>query len=1049
VAITDDVRPVGQGAADVVLRRELLPTAREVEQGATAADAHFEQRPTSTKRSAKTLLSSYLQTFDPRTVRGSKFPLFVLAGMAMFQAWDDIVIGVAYPYLRADFAFNLAFIIVFTNLIGIVTDLFAPLIGWVADRFPRVWLVRAGAVILHGSSLIFALAGSFGGFLTSRGLALVGVGLIDPSKPPLTSDYYPPASRVRVFGFVGSATLVGVAIAPLLAGILIESISWRACVALFGGLGLLVSLGSFFLREPKRGYFDLIEAGLTPEEAEAAPRPKPLPFLEAFRVGYGIKTLRRVWWATVFMPATLFGQIYIFIHLAEQGYDARQSGVVLAAAGVAALLFVPFTGSVASRLVHTNPGRIMTLLGGVYVVQAVTLFGIAMFPSPVVAVVLVVPFMATTGFVVPGSQAVMSLIIPPSMLGQGLAIMLPFRLIARVAMLLVIVISPYLSRFVTGQSQSILLALVIPSVLAAIIISGGARTMAGDIRTARAMALASAESKESRLRGRNKMLICRDVEVTYDGTQVLFGVDFDVEEGELVALLGTNGAGKSTLMRAICGLQRASNGAIFLDGADITQQPAHLNARRGIVMVPGGHAIFPGLTVEENLRTAAWMYSANETYVAERTDEVLQLFPVLRDRLQTSAGNMSGGEQQMLAIGQALIMKPRLLMIDELSLGLAPAVIDTMLDTLRRLNAEGTTIVLIEQSLNVAMTIARRAVFMEKGEVRFDGPTEELMRRPELIRAVFMAGAVTGGSTARSRARQGESRERLLQVQDVAVSFGGVSALAGATLEVGPDEIVGIIGPNGAGKTSLFDVISGFVRPDSGAVLMNGTDVTASSPEVRAHLGLGRSFQNAQLFPSLTVRENIAVAMERAIKVKHPLLNALWLPKARQSERLVGRRVDGLIDLLRLGAYADKFVNELSTGTRRSVDIACIMASAPKMLLLDEPSSGLAQAESEALGPVIERLARDAGCSVLVIEHDVGLVSSISHRLYAMELGAVIASGSPSQVVSDPRVLSSYLAATEEVVARSDLNRILVPTYSATAEENGIVHDNGQDAPGD
>jgi branched-chain amino acid transport system ATP-binding protein len=405
-------------------------------------------------------------------------------------------------------------------------------------------------------------------------------------------------------------------------------------------------------------------------------------------------------------------------------------------------------------------------------------------------------------------------------------------------------------------------------------------------------------------------------------------------------------------MRAICGLQRASNGAIFLDGADITQEPAHLNARRGIVMVPGGHAIFPGLSVEENLRTAAWMYSADEKYVAERTEEVLQLFPVLRDRLQASAGNMSGGEQQMLAIGQALIMKPRLLMIDELSHGRAPAVIDTMLDTLRRLNAEGTTIVLIEQSLNVAMTIARRAVFMEKGEVRFDGPTEELMRRPELIRAVFMAGAVAGGATSRLRTRAlEESRERLLQVQDVAVSFGGVSALAGATLEVGPDEIVGIIGPNGAGKTTLFDVISGFVRPDSGAVLMSGTDVTTLTPEVRAHLGLGRSFQNAHLFPSLTVRENIAVAMERAIKVKHPLLNALWLPKARQSERLVGRRVDGLIDLLRLGAYADKFVNELSTGTRRSVDIACIMASAPSTARRSRSGPRRSSASSARTGP--------------------------------------------------------------------------------------------------
>jgi branched-chain amino acid transport system ATP-binding protein len=559
-----------------------------------------------------------------------------------------------------------------------------------------------------------------------------------------------------------------------------------------------------------------------------------------------------------------------------------------------------------------------------------------------------------------------------------------------------------------------------------ILISASA-TMARDMRAARAAALASDEAVKARRRGRNKMLICRDVDVTYDGVQVLFGVDFDVEEGELVALLGTNGAGKSTLMRAICGLQRAANGAIFLDGVDITQEPPHLNARRGIVMVPGGHAIFPGLTVEENLRTAAWVHSAEEGYIAERTEEVLGLFPALRERLHEQAGNMSGGEQQMLAVGQALIMRPRLLMIDELSLGLAPAVVETLLATIRRIHAEGTTVILIEQSLNVAMTIAERAVFMEKGEIRFDGPVADLMRRPELVRAVFMGGATTGSPLSRTLARTVEqAKERFLEVDDVHLSFGGVTALRGTSLHVMGEEIVGIIGPNGAGKTTLFDVVSGFVKPNQGTVSIGGVDVTGLPPDARAKLGLGRSFQNARLFPSLTVRENIAVAMERMVRVRNPVLTALWTPRVRQNERTIGRRVDALIDILGLGAFADKFVNELSTGTRRSVDIACIMASAPKMLLLDEPSSGLAQAETEALGPVLERVARDTGCGMLVIEHDIGLVSSISHRLYAMELGAVVASGPPDQVVRDPRVVSSYLAATEDVVARSDLNRLLL-----------------------
>src|SRR5207245_10312678 len=171
-------------------------------------------------------------------------------------------------------------------------------------------------------------------------------------------------------------------------------------------------------------------------------------------------------------------------------------------------------------------------------------------------------------------------------------------------------------------------------------------------------------------------------EVVYDGAQVLNGVDFDVEDGEIVALLGTNGAGKSTLLRAIAGIQEASSGAVFYDGVDITHAPPHLNAAGGVVLVPGGRAIFPSLTVEENLRTAARLYADDASYIRHRTEDVFTLFSVLRERLAQTAGSLSGGEQQMLSLGQALLMKPRLLMIDELSLGLAPQVVEQLLNAL-------------------------------------------------------------------------------------------------------------------------------------------------------------------------------------------------------------------------------------------------------------------------------------------------------------------------------------------------------------------------------
>jgi branched-chain amino acid transport system ATP-binding protein len=173
------------------------------------------------------------------------------------------------------------------------------------------------------------------------------------------------------------------------------------------------------------------------------------------------------------------------------------------------------------------------------------------------------------------------------------------------------------------------------------------------------------------------------------------------------------------------------------------------------------------------------------------------------------------------------------------------------------------------------------------------------------------------------------------------------------------------------------------------------------------------------MFPALTVREAIAVALELHIGVKNAVLAAAWMPSVRRSERRVARRVEALIDTVHLSAYRDKFVGELSTGTRRMVDMACIMAAEPRLLLLDEPSSGLAQAEVEVLGPVIRRLAREMGCGVLVIEHDLPLISGLADRLIAMELGAVIAEGSPESVIGHPDVVRAYLGASQSSIERS------------------------------
>lgn len=235
------------------------------------------------------------------------------------------------------------------------------------------------------------------------------------------------------------------------------------------------------------------------------------------------------------------------------------------------------------------------------------------------------------------------------------------------------------------------------------------------------------------------LLEARGINFSYGQLQVLFDVDLSVHEGEILALLGTNGAGKSTLLRAITGLGLPDSGSIRFAGEDITSVDAPERVRRGLVQVPGGRAIFPGLTVDENLRLGGYTLS-NDVY-AERRDMALELFPVLRDRLRQSADTMSGGERQMLALAKGLLLDPHCLCIDELSLGLAPVVVEQLIGVVSELKDRGVTMVIVEQSVNVALALADRAVFMEKGHVRFEGPATELLERGDLVRAVFLGGS--------------------------------------------------------------------------------------------------------------------------------------------------------------------------------------------------------------------------------------------------------------------------------------------------------------------
>ncbi len=259
---------------------------------------------------------------------------------------------------------------------------------------------------------------------------------------------------------------------------------------------------------------------------------------------------------------------------------------------------------------------------------------------------------------------------------------------------------------------------------------------------------------------------------------------------------------------------------------------------------------------------------------------------------------------------------------------------------------------------------------------------------------------------------------RVLAVRDIGVSFGGLDVLAEVSFDLHDAEILGFIGPNGAGKTTLFDAISGFV-PAVGRVWLRDVELTQRAPVERAEAGIGRSFQDARLFSAMTVLDTLRVADELSLRRVGVLASALGLAGGRRAEARATQNAVELIEILGLGSYRDKLVRELSTGTRRIVDIACLLTRRPDVVLLDEPSSGIAQRESEALGPMIRAIRDSLGCSVMLIEHDMPLLLSVADRLHALETGRTIATGAPGDVIRHPEVVRSYLGDDASAISRS------------------------------
>lgn len=1005
-------------AGEPLLQRDDLPedvqsllTPQAMRQKVTWADIRPKLSPRAILHETKKLYRDIAET------KYGAGPFLIIMLVVYIQSFDNQIIARVGPELRLEFGTSLSRMAVVGSIVGLLLLPAAPLIGFLSDRVSRRRMVAASAVFSGACTLATTFTHNFTWFAGLRGLNSLSEQLGGVALSTMQIDYYPVEARGKVAAFRQVAfTLPGILTGVTIA-LLVTRFGWRGPVRVVGPFLVIAGLvAAWKLKDPVRGYWERRRLGAR-EEVAATPEP-PVGWSETIRTMLSVRTLRRTLIAGPIISFGLSGFALLPFYLQERfGLNPFERSLIGIPTDIVEVFAIIVGGAMADRLVRRRPGRLIMFAAIVTGVGVGANILIVLIPSITLVVVSGMVLSIANTFLAPALFVVSSLVIPPRIRGGAIGF---FSLLV-IPQLLFQPLAPYLAD--TYGLQVGMVALTPIALIGLFIYASAAPMFEIDMRAAIASANAHNIYSKAKEEGKIKLLLSRDLDVHYGSVQVLFNVDLTVDEGETLALLGTNGAGKSTLLKAVSGIQPASNGAVLFDGRDITRLPPHEIARLGVVHMPGGRAIFPTLTVRKHLEMAVEKLEHEEG--SQRIGEALEYFPKLAELLDKQAGLLSGGEQQMVSLSQAFLSRPRLLMIDELSLGLAPTVVQELIEIIRIMKESGITIILVEQSVNIALTVADRAVFMEKGEIKFDGATKDLLRRPDIMRAIYLKGS--SGLAAESaeakkmalQARNRGERRAVLELEGITKTFGGITAVDNVSLSFNEGDAIGFIGPNGAGKTTLFDIISGYQPADEGRVIYDGVDVTKLDAAERARLKLIRRFQEGRLFPALTVFEAISVALDQRLEIKNTFVHALQVPAVRKAESIIKARAERLIDLLELHQYRDKFVGELSTGLKRIVDLACVLAAEPRVLLLDEPSSGIAQVEAEGLVPLLRRVRYETGCTLLIIEHDIPLLTKVTDELVAMVQGEIVVRGISDDVLSHETVVQAYLGTDEAAMRRS------------------------------
>ena len=680
-----------------------------------------------------------------RLVGVSRWPLILLTAVYAINVSDQYLLPAMFPLLKQEFGISDTGLGVLSGSYLLTVTVLTVPFGIAADRYRRTRIIAWGTAAWGMTMVWTGMARNYGSLFASR----MVLGAWDPADNPtsqsLLADYYPVHQRSKVMGVYQIGQLAGIFALPL-AGAMAQAWGWRATFFFFSLPAFVVAILAWRLPEPQRGEQDRRHQNLearTEAKSMFADHSVRQAYREILRVRTYVAALVSSTIASLFFGGIGVWTVTFLIRFHDLTLAESTSAISLFALG--GLVGAVLSGYVADFLTHAGHRAARVFVAGIARLLTMPLLLLAFWieNTPLMLTLFTVGAMTLTA-AQPPLNAARADVLHPSLRGRGTSLDAVCQSIAGAA-------SPVIFGILadTYDLRTAFLVLIPLTGLAGLVLlTLGLASYGRDERRVEDLVRQEAGGEPVAVtepgpdapvepEASDVLLKVEDVDVAYGAVQVLFGANLELPRGGCHALVGRNGAGKTTLLDTIAGLIEPRAGRVHLNGAEVTGVPPEQRVRLGITLMAGGRSTFPSMTVHDNLWLGAYPFSNDDDLVRSRLDAVLDVFPVLRDRLTQAGGTLSGGEQQMVALARALMAGPDLLLIDELSLGLAPVVTTELLRVIREITALGTTILMVEQSVHVALEVADEVFVMERGQVIPVGRAADLGDGAELGRMML------------------------------------------------------------------------------------------------------------------------------------------------------------------------------------------------------------------------------------------------------------------------------------------------------------------------